>query len=55
MTAIYKKPFDRLEIFLDEYQPQLEKAQSSKLKAQKLSMLSKLLKIPILMQKNFPR
>ena len=26
MTAIYKKPFDRLEIFLDEYQPQLEKA-----------------------------
>lgn len=26
MTTIYKKPFDRLEIFLDEYQPQLEKA-----------------------------
>jgi hypothetical protein len=26
MTAIYKKPFDRLEIFLDEYQSQLEKA-----------------------------
>lgn len=26
MTAIYKHPFDRLEIFLDEYQPQLEKA-----------------------------
>jgi hypothetical protein len=26
MTAIYKKTFDRLEIFLDEYQPQLEKA-----------------------------
>jgi hypothetical protein len=26
MTAIYKNPFDRLEIFLDEYQPQLEKA-----------------------------
>jgi hypothetical protein len=26
MTAIYKEPFDRLEIFLDEYQPQLEKA-----------------------------
>ena len=26
MTAIYKKPFDHLEIFLDEYQPQLEKA-----------------------------
>ena len=26
MTANYKKPFDRLEIFLDEYQPQLEKA-----------------------------
>ena len=26
MTAIYKKPFDRLEIFLDEYQTQLEKA-----------------------------
>jgi len=26
MTAIYKKPFDRLEIFLDEYKPQLEKA-----------------------------
>jgi hypothetical protein len=26
MTAICKKTFDRLEIFLDEYQPQLEKA-----------------------------
>jgi hypothetical protein len=26
MTTIYKKPFDRLKIFLDEYQPQLEKA-----------------------------
>ncbi|MGL5033581.1 MAG: hypothetical protein ACRC6M_07245 [Microcystaceae cyanobacterium] len=26
MTTIYKKPFDRLEIFLDEYQPQLQKA-----------------------------
>ena len=26
MAAIYKNPFDRLEIFLDEYQPQLEKA-----------------------------
>jgi hypothetical protein len=26
MTAIHKNPFDRLEIFLDEYQPQLEKA-----------------------------
>lgn len=26
MTAIYKKPFDRLEIFLKEYQTQLEKA-----------------------------
>ena len=26
MTTIYKKNFDRLEIFLDEYQPQLEKA-----------------------------
>jgi hypothetical protein len=26
MTAIYKKPFDRLKIFLDEYQTQLEKA-----------------------------
>ncbi len=26
MTVIYKKPFDRLEIFLDEYQSQLEKA-----------------------------
>ncbi|MEB3311590.1 MAG: hypothetical protein VKJ02_15295 [Snowella sp.] len=26
MTAIYKHPFDRLQIFLDEYQPQLEKA-----------------------------
>ncbi len=26
MTAIYKKTFERLEIFLDEYQPQLEKA-----------------------------
>ena len=26
MTAIYNKPFERLEVFLNEYQPQLEKA-----------------------------
>jgi hypothetical protein len=26
MTTIYKNPFKRLEIFLNEYQPQLEKA-----------------------------
>ena len=26
MKAIYKDPFERLQIFLDEYQPQLEKA-----------------------------
>ncbi|GBF81634.1 hypothetical protein [Aphanothece sacrum] len=26
MTAIYKDPFERLEVFLNEYQPQLEKA-----------------------------
>lgn len=24
MTALYKKPFDRLEIFLNEYQPKLK-------------------------------
>ena len=26
MTAIYKNPFERLAVFLNEYQPQLEKA-----------------------------
>ena len=26
MKGKYKKPFDRLQVFLDEYQPQLEKA-----------------------------
>ncbi len=26
MTAIYNTPFERLEVFLNEYQPQLEKA-----------------------------
>jgi hypothetical protein len=26
MTTIYKNPFKRLEFFLNEYQPQLEKA-----------------------------
>jgi hypothetical protein len=26
MTVVYKDPFERLEVFLDEYQPQLEKA-----------------------------
>ena len=26
MKAIYKDPFERLQLFLDEYQPQLEKA-----------------------------
>ena len=26
MNALYKKPFDRLEIFLNEYQPKLELA-----------------------------
>ena len=26
MNALYKKPFDRLEVFLNEYQPKLELA-----------------------------
>lgn len=26
MTVVYKNPFERLKVFLDEYQPQLEKA-----------------------------
>lgn len=45
MTVIYKDPLERLEIFLDEYQPQLEKH----------SKPFKLSKIPTQTPKNFPK